>query len=66
MKRMLTLFLVSAVALAALTGVAWADAIALTPGEAALHQLADWWPWLLVIGVAAVTVILIFRYRKRK
>ena len=65
MKRFFTLICTLA-ALCGLTSMAYADAIAVAPGEILLSSIGGWFPIALVIAVVIVTVVLLRKFWGRK
>ena len=64
MKKLVTSILAVAAALG-LTAVAFADAISVSPGEAALELGGRILPWALVAVLVAVTVLLLRKFRRK-
>lgn len=64
MKKLRMLLLI-AVAAVSLTTAAHADAISVSPAEAALELGERLLPWLLVGAVVVATAILLRRFRKK-
>ena len=64
MKKLVTSILTVAAALG-LTAVALADAISVSPGEAALELGGRLRPWALVAVLVAATVLLLWKFRKK-
>ena len=65
MKRFLT-YICTLAALCGLTSMAYADAIAVAPGEILLSSIGGWYPIALVIAVVIVTVVLLRKFGGRK